>query len=152
VVAEEVRNLAGRSAKAARETAQLIETSVERTRNGAQIAGKTSTALEEILAGINKASALVDEIAKAGNDQAQGIAEVTEGLDQIDTVTQNNTATAESTASAAVELSQQASEMQKMLASFTLLKGHRPGGPAPSPEVDRLLQEVSGPGSSGWGA
>ena len=75
-----------------------------------------------IVAGIGKASDLVAEIAQASKDQARGITEVTDGLDQIDNVTQNNTATAERSASAAVELSEQATEMQEMLNSFTLEK------------------------------
>lgn len=120
VVAEEVRNLAGRSAKAARETSELIEISVVKTENGSEIAQKTASALTEIVEGINKVSDLVEEIDQASKDQARGITEVTAGLDMIDNVTQQNTATAEQSAAAAVELSSQASEMRSLLNSFTL--------------------------------
>jgi methyl-accepting chemotaxis protein len=159
VVAEEVRNLAGRSAKAARETAELIEVSVSRTNKGSEIAEKTATALGEIVDSIKQASDLVAEIARASNEQARGITEVTAGLDQIDTVTQHNTVTAERSASAAVELSGQAAEMQEMLSSFTLEKSatgrtytESAAQPEPTPaqQVDLLVDELSGQNSDGW--
>jgi len=131
VVAEEVRNLAGRSAKAARETAELIEVSVEKTQNGSEIAGRTALALDEIVTGITKVSDLVAEIDQASKDQARGITEVTVGLDQIDNVTQQNTAAAEQSAAAAVELSGQATTMKEMLSSFKL-RGQPSAVPAPS--------------------
>ncbi len=120
VVAEEVRNLAGRSAKAARETAELIVVSVDKTENGSDIANKAVQALDSIVTSIAKVSDLVSEIDRASQDQARGITEVTAGLDMIDNVTQQNTATAEQSAAAAVELSSQAGEMESMLGSFTL--------------------------------
>ncbi len=120
VVAEEVRNLAGRSAKAARETAGLIEVSVTKTDNGSEIAVATSQALEEIVESIAKVSNLVSEIDNASQDQSRGISEVTTGLDMIDNVTQQNTSTAEQSAASAVQLSNQAGEMESMLGVFTL--------------------------------
>ena len=120
VVAEEVRNLAARSAKAAKETADMIEGSVKKAEAGGEIAEKTGKALEEIVNGVTKASDLVGEIAAASNEQAQGFAQVNQGLGQIDQVTQQNTANAEESASAAIELSGQANQMQGMLKAFTL--------------------------------
>jgi len=137
VVAEEVRNLAARSAKAARETAELIEGSVKRTENGTAIAGQTAAALGEIVAGINKVSDLVAEIAAASNEQAQGITQVNQGLGQIDQVTQQNTANAEESAAAAEELSSQAGELQRMLARFTLER--REGADSGSAKASRRL-------------
>ncbi len=122
VVAEEVRNLAARSAKAAEETAELIEGSVALTDRGAQMAQQTAMALKEIMTGANKVSDLLEEIAAASNDQAQGISQVTTGLAQIDQVTQQNTASAEESAAAAEELSGQALQMQEMLKRFILRK------------------------------
>ena len=120
VVAEEVRNLAARSAKAAEETSHLIENSVDKTENGSKIAQHTAQALEDIIAGIAKASDLVSEIAAASNEQAQGIEQVTQGLGQIDQGVQQSTATAEESASASQELSAQAAQLQQMLGQFTL--------------------------------
>ena len=120
VVAEEVRSLAARSARAARETAELIESSNEKVARGTEIADQTSEALSDIVAGITKASDLVAEIAAASNEQAKGVAEVGQGLEQIDDVTQKNAAHAEETASAAEELSAQAANLQNMLTRFRL--------------------------------
>ena len=120
VVAEEVRNLAARSAKAAAETAQLIAGSVEKTRNGTEIAGQTAESLAEIFSSVSRVSDLAEEIAAASNEQAEGIAQINEGLGQIDTVIQQNTATAEESAAAAEELSGQAAALLDMLQSFKL--------------------------------
>ncbi|MDY0262341.1 methyl-accepting chemotaxis protein [Syntrophotalea acetylenica] len=120
VVAEEVRTLAARSATAAKETAELIENSVGKTRNGTDIADKTAGALKEIVGGATKVSDLVGEIAMASNEQAQGFAQVNQGLNQIDGVTQQNTANAEESAAAAEELSGQAMQLQQLLHRFSL--------------------------------
>ncbi len=120
VVAEEVRTLAARSATAAKETAELIENSVGKTRNGTSIADKTAGALKEIVSGATKVSDLVGEIAMASNEQALGFSQVNQGLNQIDGVTQQNTANAEESAAAAEELSGQAMQLQHLLNRFTL--------------------------------
>jgi len=124
VVADEVRNLAGRSAKAAKETAELIETSGEKTATGMQVAGETAESFKEIVTGIVKTNDLVGEIAAASNEQAQGVSQVNIGLGQVDQVTQQNTANAEETASAAEELSSQAAHLQHLVAKFQLRNQH----------------------------
>ncbi|MGE4290711.1 MAG: methyl-accepting chemotaxis protein [Desulfovibrio sp.] len=124
VVAEEVRNLAARSAKAASETSELIQESVQKAANGADIADKTAAALEEIVTGISKATSLISDIAKASAEQAEGIAQIDDGLGQIDQVTQQNTANAEESAAAATALSNQASELRRLLRRFELKRGH----------------------------
>jgi methyl-accepting chemotaxis protein len=129
VVAEEVRTLAARSATAAKETAELIENSVGKTRNGTNIADKTAGALKEIVSGATKVSDLVGEIAMASNEQALGFSQVNQGLNQIDGVTQQNTANAEESAAAAEELSGQAMQLQHLLSRFTL-KGRSSAGTA----------------------
>ena len=122
VVAEEVRSLAARSAKAARETAQLIESSSEKTSNGAELANITSEALAEIVNDVNDTAGLIDGIAEASTQQAEGIAQVNKGLSQIDQVTQQNTANAEESAAAAEELLVQSNELKAMLTMFKLKK------------------------------
>ncbi len=117
VVAEEVRSLAARSAKAAKETADLIESAVETAGKGTQIAARTAQALEEIMLASVKVRDIVGEIASASNEQAQGISQVNLGLAQIDRVTQQNTAAAEECASAAEELSKQAVELNRVVSS-----------------------------------
>ncbi len=118
VVAEEVRNLAGRSSKAARETAELIENAMNKTRNGSALAGQTSTALEGIVSGATQATELIGEIAAASSEQSAGIGQVHQGLGQIDQVTQRNTANAEESAAASEELSSQAEQLLRMLQQF----------------------------------
>ena len=120
VVAEEVRNLAARSAKAAQETTELIQASSEKTEYGVQIANETAQALESITNSITKASNLTDEIATTSRDQALGIAQINEGLSQIDQVIQTNTASSAESAETSVELSTQANMLKKLLAHFKL--------------------------------
>ncbi|MBN2802632.1 MAG: Tar ligand binding domain-containing protein [Deltaproteobacteria bacterium] len=122
VVAEEVRTLAARSAKAAKETSELIECSVIAVDEGVSISQNTACALEEIVESARKTADLVGEIAAASSEQAQGISQINIGLDQIDKVTQQNTASAEETASAAEELSGQSMELKRMMEWFRLDK------------------------------
>ncbi len=120
VVAEEVRSLAARSAKAAGETAEIIEGSAQKVEGGLEIAARTSDALQEIVGAAQKMTDLVAEIAAASNEQAQGVAQITIGLGQVDQVTQQNTAHAEESASAAEELSSQAKLLQQLVGAFTI--------------------------------
>jgi methyl-accepting chemotaxis protein len=120
VVAEEVRNLAQRSAAAAKETAEMIEGSIKKTEVGAKIAEETSKALEEIVSGSTKVTDLIGEIASASKEQAQGIGQISTGLSQVDQVTQQVTANAEESASASEELSSQALQLKQMLTKFKL--------------------------------
>ena len=122
VVAEEVRNLAARSAKAAEETTELIENSVLLTEEGVQTAQKTEGALAEISDGTTKMANLLQEIDTASSEQANSIVQITTGLNQIDQVTQQNTANAEETAAAAEELSCQAQQLKEIVAMFDLGK------------------------------
>ncbi|ACL05613.1 Methyl-accepting chemotaxis sensory transducer [Desulfatibacillum aliphaticivorans] len=120
VVAQEVRSLAARSAKAAQETADLIEGSSHKVSDGNDIAEKTAEALTGINDTITKVADLVGEIAAASNEQAQGISQINIGLSQIDDATQQNTANAEETSAAAQALSAQSTQVQAQLARFKI--------------------------------
>ncbi len=120
VVAEEVRNLAARSARAARETSEMIEGSVRKVEDGAAMANTTAQALHEIVGAASKLTDLINEIAAASNEQAQGVTQILAGLGQVDHVTQQNTAHAEESASAAEELSSQARVLQETVSVFTV--------------------------------
>ncbi len=115
VVADEVRNLAGRSAQAARDTTQLISTTIERVRNGSDIAKALDSSFREIEDGSNSVARLIGEITSATNEQAQGVDQVNTAVAQMDKVTQSNAATAEEAASAAEELSAQADALHGMV-------------------------------------
>ena len=122
VVAEEVRNLAQKSANAAKETAQMIEESIKKTEIGTKIAKETSRALAEIVAESTKVTDLVSEITAASKEQAQGINQINSGLTQVDLVTQQVTSNAGDSAAASEELSNQAQQLKAMLSKFTLRK------------------------------
>jgi methyl-accepting chemotaxis protein len=126
VVAEEVRNLAERSAQAARETTELIEESVRKAAQGRTGAEEMADTLGDIVASVGRASDLVDTIATASNEQAEGIAEVNRGLSQVDQVTQKNTASAEEMSNAAAALEEESRELLDALADSRTLEG-RPG-------------------------
>jgi methyl-accepting chemotaxis protein len=120
VVADEVRNLAGKSAKAAKETAEMIKSSGDKVEAGTTIAQKTETSLKEIVASAVKMADLVGEISASSKEQTMSIAQIGQGLAQIDSITQQNASNAEETASASEELSSQAYDLQDQLGSFKL--------------------------------
>ncbi|HAG10986.1 MAG TPA: hypothetical protein DCK76_06300 [Desulfotomaculum sp.] len=148
VVAEEVRNLAQRSAKAARETAEMIESSIKKTEVGTKIAEETSKALEEITIGSTKITDVIGELASASKEQAMGIDQVSEAFDQVDKVTQQNMASAQEMASASEELSSQAIQLKQTLRKFRLRKqsfGSSAANALPqgiTPEMLRMLQSM----------
>jgi methyl-accepting chemotaxis protein len=108
VVAEEVRNLARRSAEAAKNTSSLIEDTLQRVAGGVQVVGGLKGALEEVTESSAKVLNLVNEIAAASTEQAQGIEQVNAAVSQMNSITQQNASSAEESASAAEELSAQA--------------------------------------------
>jgi methyl-accepting chemotaxis protein len=114
VVAEEVRNLAGRSAQAAKDTSAMIEANIELSANGVSITEKIKEALSEITAQAKKVNLLMDEIVAASQEQSQGIDQVNKAIVQIETVTQQNSANAEETAATSEELSKQAQNMREI--------------------------------------
>jgi len=120
VVAEEVRALAARSKTAAKETTNLIEASIEKANHGTEISNKTAKTLEEIVAQISKISDLTSDVTKGTMDQINSISEVNIGIGQINQVTQNNTATAEESASVTEELSSQTEMFRAIVSEFKL--------------------------------
>ena len=112
VVADEVRSLAQRSAAAAKETAERIETAIASTHRGAASCGRVAESLEAIVAKVTDADTLVAEIAAAAHEQALGIKQVGTAMVQMDKVTQANAASAEQTSVAADELAGQARLLQ----------------------------------------
>ena len=120
VVAEEVRNLAARSADAAKETTMMIEGSIRKAEGGTRIANVTAEALNNIVEDISKASYLVDNIAKASEEQALAVEIVNQGIIQIADVVQTTSATSQETAAASEELSSQAEMLKKQVNRFKL--------------------------------
>jgi methyl-accepting chemotaxis protein len=120
VVAEEVRSLALRSAEAAKNTATLIEASMAKVNVGVTINAGVSKQLTEIAVGVERASAMMDEIVAGAKDQERELAEITEAVGRIGSLTQRTAANAEESASASAELSSRAKEMQADAAQFRL--------------------------------
>ena len=141
VVAQEVRSLAGRSAKAAQETADLIEGSVRKVDHGTEIVNQTAGALEEIVDRVTKVVDLVGEIAVASNEQAQGITQINQGLNQVEQVTQQNTANAEETASASTQLSSLADQLHHLLNRFQLRNSNLDYSGTPKLEIEHQEEE-----------
>ncbi len=126
VVADEVRNLAQRSAQAAKDTTELIHDTVERVRTGSQVAEALDASFSQIEGGSQSVSRLIAEITNATNEQAQGVDQVNTAMAQMDKVTQENAANAEETASAAVELSDEAKNLNGMVARLvSMVEGKR---------------------------
>ena len=121
VVADEVRNLAQRAAQAARETTALIEDSVSKAKEGTDVAAEVGKALGTIVGDVTKVTELINGIAQASQEQAQGVEQVNTAVSQMDKVTQQNAAGAEESASAAEELSAQAQCVKGMVNELVVL-------------------------------
>jgi len=115
VVADEVRNLAKKSAAAAQQTATLISDSIKKADAGTKLADVTATDLDAILTDIEKTAALVKEIAAASNEQATGLTQISDGISSLSQVVQNNSATAQEAAATSEELSGQADMLKDMV-------------------------------------
>ncbi len=121
VVAEEVRNLAQRSAQAAKDTTIIIESNIELSSKGVSVARRVGEVLAEITNQTNKVNELMNEISAAGQEQAQGVEQVSKAMAQIEMVTQQNAASAEESASAFEELNAQADSMRKIVQELSEL-------------------------------
>ncbi|MDT8407260.1 MAG: methyl-accepting chemotaxis protein [Methylococcales bacterium] len=120
VVATEVRNLAQRSAVAAKESKELIQSSVQKVRSGTSYVNETGAALTEIVASVKKVNDIIAEIAAASTEQAQGITQVNQAVAQMDEITQQNAALAEQASAASVSMSEQAVTMANLLRFFKM--------------------------------
>ncbi len=123
VVASEVRNLAQRSAEAAKEIKQLITASVERVDAGTQLVDQAGSKMNEIVSSIRRVTDIMGEISAASTEQSSGMAQIGEAVTQMDQATQQNAALVEESAAAAESLKTQAEQLVAAVAFFKLRAG-----------------------------
>ena len=124
VVASEVRNLAQRSAGAAKEIATLIEDSVQRVEKGAELVGTTGITMNNILKSVQDVDAIMKQIAAASEEQSKGISQVGTAVTEMDSVTQQNASLVEEVSAAASALALQTEALQASVAKFRLSNAH----------------------------
>ncbi len=145
VVADEVRALALRAAEAAKNTANLIEGTVSKIQEGAELVDQTGAAFSQVAGSTGKVKELVAEIAAASGEQSQGVDQINRAVAEMNTVTQQTAANAEESASASEQLNAQAEQMKAMVRELALLvggggNGHRQSPREPAPGLPARLQ------------
>lgn len=134
VVAAEVRNLAQRSATAAKEIKGLINESIQRVNDGSELVNQSGKTLEEIVSSVKRVTDIIAEITAASQEQAQGIDQVNKAIMQMDETTQQNAALVEETTSASQSMKDQAQELMRQVEVFKVgTEGaHRASNPRPT--------------------
>ena len=128
VVAGEVRNLAQRSAGAAKEIKDLIRDSVEKVDNGTELVNESGTTLTEIVDAVEKVSTMIKEISDAAIEQSAGIEQVNKAISQMDEMTQQNAALVEEASAASETMTEQAKSMLDLVSFFQMASGSDAGG------------------------
>ena len=123
VVAQEVRNLAQRSATAAHETAAMIEDSIQKSHNGIEISGKVALSLSTMVDHARKVNDLLGEITAASQEQSQGIHQVNGAVCEMEKVTQSNASSSEEMAASTVELNREAEALRRTVADLSVVVG-----------------------------
>jgi methyl-accepting chemotaxis protein len=130
VVASEVRNLAQRSAAAAKEIKALISDSVERVEAGTKLVGQAGTTMDEVVDSVKRVTSIISEIAVASGQQNDGIDQINDAISQMDSVTQQNAALVEEAAAAAEAMQQQAASLSEAVSVFKIDARHMTAAPA----------------------
>lgn len=144
VVATEVRNLAQRSATAAKEIKALIEESLGEVDSGVKLASEAGDTMDDVVTSFDLVANLVTEIANASREQSAGLEQVTKAVSQMDEVTQQNAALVEQAAAAAESLEEQARDLAKTVSMFKLAEGGR-GRTSPAPVLrDATPRQLAG--------
>jgi methyl-accepting chemotaxis protein-1 (serine sensor receptor) len=163
VVASEVRSLAQRSSTAAKEIKELISASVDKVRNGSELAGEAGTTMAEVTQAVARVTDIMQEIAEASAEQGRGIEQVNLAITQMDEVTQQNAALVEEAAAAATSLEEQGRRLNEAVAFFAV-EGAAQHAPVPvymavaarAPAVKHPSRATAAPvmkpavGADGW--
>jgi methyl-accepting chemotaxis protein len=146
VVASEVRNLASRSAAAAKEIKGLIQESVAKVEDGTKLVDASGRVLQEIVSGVKKVTDVVAEIAASSHEQASGIEQVNKAVMSMDEGTQQNAALVEQATAAAQSLNEQAANLTQMMARFQIgSEGGRASAPAAVARAPRPVAKAHTP-------
>lgn len=120
VVAEEVRNLAARSARSVQETTKMVEQATSNIDRGNKLVEVTAQQLQDIQDGASRVSTFLKTVVTANQEQSSSLDEISNGLNRINDITQDNTANAEETATASTELAGQAQMLKNVVGQFVL--------------------------------
>ncbi|HEX5342872.1 MAG TPA: methyl-accepting chemotaxis protein [Duganella sp.] len=142
VVAGEVRNLAHRSAAAAKDIKLLIGDSVEKVENGSALVNQAGETMKEIVTSITRVTDIMSEITSASVEQSAGIEQVNTAIVQMDQVTQQNAALVEQAAAAAESMQEQAARLSEVVSVFKLLASAQTPPPAPKPRKPSVPKAV----------
>ena len=138
VVAGEVRNLASRSAEAAKEIKTLIESSVAQVQAGSSLAENAGETMNEVVQAVRRVTDIMDEISAASQEQSDGIEQVSQAVGQMDQVTQQNAALVQQASAAASSLEEQAERLEQAVARFRLAGEAARVASEPAPEAPTL--------------
>jgi methyl-accepting chemotaxis protein len=154
VVAAEVRNLAQRSAAAAKEIKTLIGDSVDKVEEGSKQVAEAGKTMDEIVDSVKRVTDIMAEITAASQEQTSGIEQINQAITQMDQVTQQNAALVEEAAAAASSLQEQASGLSQVVSVFKVNGGHQPAAqqqrasvarPATPKQPPKARQAISAP-------
>ncbi len=156
VVASEVRNLAGRSATAAKEIKDLIEDSVKRVENGAKLVNESGKSLTDIVSQVKKVTDIVSEISSASQEQSEGISLVNTAITNLDEATQQNAALVEQASAASLSTTAQTDNLVELIQFFQFESNvHRqtqslspPADPLPQPSILPVTTQNTAPKES----
>ena len=123
VVASEVRSLASRSAEAAKEIKQLIQTSVTKVEEGSLQVGQAGQTMDEIVSSVQRVTDIMGEITAASQEQTSGLEQINRAVSEMDLVTQQNAALVEESTAAAQSMQQQTADLSRMVSVFRLKQG-----------------------------
>jgi methyl-accepting chemotaxis protein len=147
VVASEVRNLAQRSAAAAKEIKTLIGDSVDQVSAGTRLVEDAGTTMKEVVSSVARVSDIMAEITAASREQSIGIDQVNEAIAQMDQVTQQNAALVEEAAAAAAGMQDQAGQLSQLVRRFRVAEARAPAAAPrrPAAPASRLVVAPAGP-------
>ncbi|MDB5951017.1 MAG: rane protein [Massilia sp.] len=155
-----MRNLAHRSAAAAKEIKTLIEASTHAVTDGSALVQQAGTTMSELVDSVTRVTDIMSEINAAGTEQSAGIAHINQAINEIDTVTQQNAALVEEAAAASESMQEQASSLAQVVSVFTLgastttttttaaRKSVKPGKPAPARPASRPQAALGAAGAA----